>query len=106
MKPDTLGSWARIFDFGSESDPPYPNLFLTLDSGNDNLRLAFEAGGSSADKSLLDAGNVLQTGQWQHMAVVIDGSKATLYLNGEEIAQDSDFRFVPMLITNMTSNML
>ncbi len=106
VKPDTLSSWARIFDFGSESDPPYPNFFLTLNSGNNNLRLAFEAGGSSSDKSLLDAGNVLQTGQWQHMAVVIDGTKATLYLNGEEIAQSSDFRFVPMLITNMTRNML
>lgn len=106
VKPDTLGSWARIFDFGSESDPPYPNFFLTVDSGNDNLRLAFEAGSSSADKSLLDAGAVLQTGQWQHLAVVIDGTKATLYLNGEEIAQASDYQFVPMLITNMTSNML
>lgn len=102
VKPDSLGNWARIFDFGSELDPPYPNLFLTVNSGNNNMRLAFETG----DSSQINAGAVLQTGQWQHLAVVINGVTASLYLNGEEIGEASDFQFVPMLISNMTSNLL
>lgn len=102
VKPDSLGNWARIFDFGSELDPPYPNLFLTVNSGNNNMRLAFETG----DNSQINAGAVLQTGQWQHLAVVINGVTASLYLNGEEIGEASDFQFIPMLISNMTSNLL
>ena len=31
---------------------------------------------------------------------------ASLYLNGEEVGTASDFQFVPMLISNMTSNLL
>ena len=69
VKPESLGNWARIFDFGSELDPPYPNLFLTVNSGNNNMRLAFETG----DSSQINAGAILQTGQWQHLAVVING---------------------------------
>lgn len=45
-------------------------------------------------------------GQWQHLAVVINGVTASLYLNGEEVGTVSDFQFVPMLISNMTSNLL
>ena len=45
-------------------------------------------------------------GQWQHLAVVINGVTASLYLNGEEVGTASDFQFVPMLISNMTSNLL
>ena len=102
VKPESLGNWARIFDFGSELDPPYPNLFLTVNSGNNNMRLAFETG----DSSQINAGAILQTGQWQHLAVVINGVTASLYLNGEEVGTVSDFQFVPMLISNMTSNLL
>ena len=102
VKPDSLGNWARIFDFGSEQDPPYPNLFLTVNSGNNNMRLAFETG----DSTQINAGAVLQTGKWQHLAVVINGVTASLYLNGGEIGEASDFQFVPMLISNMTSNLL
>lgn len=102
VKPESLGNWARIFDFGSELDPPYPNLFLTVNSGNNNMRLAFETG----DSSQINAGAILQTGQWQHLAVVINGVTASLYLNGEEVGTASDFQFVPMLISNMTSNLL
>lgn len=102
VKPDTLGNWARLFDFGSKQEPPYPNFFLTVNSGSNNMRLAFETG----DNSKIDAGAVLKTGEWQHLAVVIDGSKATLYLNGGKLDEASDFQFVPMLISNMTSNLL
>ena len=102
VNPDTIGNWARIFDFGSKQDPPYPNLFLTINSGGNNMRLAFENG----DSSKIDAGAILQTGQWGHLAVVINGVKASLYLNGKEAAENSNFQFVPILISNMTSNML
>ena len=102
MNPDAIGNWARIFDFGSKQDPPYPNLFLTINSGGNNMRLAFETG----DSSKIDAGSILQTGQWGHLAVVINGTKASLYLNGKEIAENSNFQFIPILISNMTSNML
>ena len=66
------------------------------------MRLAFETG----DSSKIDAGAILQTGQWGHLAVVINGVKASLYLNGKEVAENSNFQFVPILISNMTSNML
>lgn len=102
VKPDELGSWARIFDFGSRQDPPYPNLFLTVNSGGNNVRLAYEDG----DSSQVNAGAVLKTGQWQHLSVVIDGTKASLYLDGTKLAENAGFYFTPVKTGNMVSNLL
>ena len=59
VKPESLGNWARIFDFGSELDPSHPNLFLTVNSGNNNMRLAFETGDSSQINAGAISGSIL-----------------------------------------------
>ncbi|SHF40332.1 LamG-like jellyroll fold domain-containing protein [Lactonifactor longoviformis] len=105
VSPDELGSWVRLFDFGNPgTDPPYPNLFLTL-NGNNNTRLAYEEGTGESDKSHVNT-SVLKTGVWQHIAVTIDGSKAALYINGVKAAENSGFLFTPVMTSKMQSNMI
>lgn len=110
VNPDELSSWARIFDFGSKSDPPYPNLFLTVNSGSNNLRLAYEESKSPAENKVVggqvNAGAALKTGQWQHVCTVIDGAKATLYVDGRKVAENVGFQFNPVKTKDMISNML
>ncbi len=102
VNPDELGSWARIFDFGSLESPPYPNLFLTANAGGNLMRLAYEDG----DNSHANAPNGLAIGQWQHVAVTLNGSKAELYVNGKKVAENAGFHFMPSKTADMASNFL
>ncbi len=104
VKPEELGNWARLFDFGSELDPPYPNLFLTLNSGNNNLRFAYEEDGGSSFQ--VNGGSPLKLNEWNHVAVMISGTKAVLYVNGEKIAENAEFQFLPSSISGMVSNLI
>lgn len=82
-------------------------IAVTVNAG-DRIEITYpsELTWVEGDSSQINAGAILQTGQWQHLAVVINGVTASLYLNGEEVGTASDFQFVPMLISNMTSNLL
>jgi hypothetical protein len=79
---DGGNNWQRIFDFGTGT---YQYLFLTPKSGSGTLRLALKdaINGVNAEK-LIDA-TVLPTGQWVHLAAVIKGNYATLYVNGKPV---------------------
>lgn len=102
INPDELGSWARIFDFGSVQDPPYPNLFATMNSGSNNLRFAYETGMNTK----IDAGAVVKTGMWQNLVVTISGTKAQMYLNGEKVGENNSFNYVPFTSSRMVNNFL
>ncbi|MEY4386383.1 MAG: hypothetical protein RLY20_1666 [Verrucomicrobiota bacterium] len=77
---DGGNNWQRIFDFGTGT---YQYMFLTPKSGSGTLRLAFKdtINGVNAEK-LIDT-TVLPTGQWVHLAAVLKGNYATLYVNGQ-----------------------
>jgi hypothetical protein len=77
---DGGNNWQRIFDFGTGT---YQYLFLSPKSGEGTLRLAFKdtINGVNAEK-LIDA-TVLPTNQWVHLAAVLKGNYATLYVNGQ-----------------------
>lgn len=76
---DGGSSWQRIFDFGSGI---YQNIFLTPRSGSDSMRLAFKdsVNGVNAEQQINTT--ALPVGQWVHLAAVLNGDYATLYVNG------------------------
>lgn len=83
---DGGSNWQRIFDFGTGTDQ---NMFLTPKSGSGTLRLAFKDSvyGLGAEQTIDTT--VLPSGQWVHLAAVLNGDYATLYVNGQ--AEGSTF---------------
>jgi len=69
------GNWQRIFDFGNGTGQ---YLFLTPRSAAGTLRFAIKNGG--AEQALETS--PLPIGQWNHVAVTINGNTGSLYVNG------------------------
>ena len=82
-------NWQRIFDFGSVSTTqggsPSQYLFLSPSSGS-TVRFAINNG---SGEQIVERAGVLATGSWQHVAVTLNGSTATLYVNGTAAASGS-----------------
>lgn len=76
---DGGGNWQRIFDFGTGI---YQNLFLTPLSGSGTMRLAFKDSVNSVNAEQQINTTALPTSQWVHLAAVLKGDYATLYVNG------------------------
>ncbi|MFF3332751.1 LamG-like jellyroll fold domain-containing protein [Streptomyces sp. NPDC002888] len=77
---DSAATWARIFDFGSGTSR---YMFLTAKNGtNGFIRFGIKNGGS---EQVVDGTAALPTGGWHHVAVTLDGSTGTLYVDGAKV---------------------
>jgi hypothetical protein len=104
----TGSSWQRIFDFGtsisgedwSDGGASTSYLFLTPRSGPNTLRFGYRDGPTAIEHVLDDA--VPALGEERHIVAVWDGenSTASLYVNGQLIARDTDLHVVLSLITD------
>ena len=81
--------WQRILDFGSNTTK---YLFLTPRAGNGRMRLALRNGGA---EQVVDAPAALPTNSWAHVAVTLDGTRASLYLNGNPVATGNNIAIRP-----------
>ncbi|PZD94736.1 hypothetical protein DNH61_17460 [Paenibacillus sambharensis] len=99
VKPGANPAWSRVFDFGSSTTS---NLFLTLNNGaNGTIRLGMVNGSTSHD---IDAVEFPSSDAWQHVAVTMAGKVAVIYLNGIEVAQNSNITIKPSDLGNSTRN--
>ncbi len=80
--------WQRIFDFGNDEKH---NMFLTAAADSGNLRFAINNGDG---EQRLETGK-LATGQWVHLAVVLDNNGGRLYVNGAIADQASSVTIKP-----------
>lgn len=79
VKSSETNAWERIFDFG---DGEGNSLFLTSHAYNpERVRASYSI---NSEETRVDAGNILATDQWIHLAVTIDSKtkKMSLYVNG------------------------
>lgn len=67
--------WQRIFDFGNDESQ---NMFLTANADSGNMRFSIKNGG---DEQRLEASSLV-TGQWVHVAVLLDETGGQLFING------------------------
>lgn len=81
VRMDTIGAWARIYDFGNGLADP-ENRFMYLTPSGANGIHAASYGGSPANESVLLAGTQLPTGVWKHVAITGSGGDRTLYIDG------------------------
>jgi hypothetical protein len=82
------GNWQRIFDFGNGTGQ---YLFLTPRSAAGRLRFAIKNGG--AEQALETS--PLPIGQWNHVAVTINGNSGSLYVNGLLAATNDNITIHP-----------
>lgn len=92
MKIDTLNTWSRVFDFGTG---PNSSMFLTPRATGTGgpLRFAITTSGGAGEQQL--NGPVLTAGTWYHVAVVLSGTTATLYVNGAAVATNAAMTLKP-----------
>ncbi|MBQ7573080.1 MAG: family 43 glycosylhydrolase [Clostridia bacterium] len=77
-KPETLGTWARVYDFGNGSAGDY--AFLTANNGAVS-RFALKNG----TEQTIDANDKLSTGEWQNVVISRSGSTTKFYINGKSV---------------------
>ncbi|MBN1507612.1 MAG: LamG domain-containing protein [Sedimentisphaerales bacterium] len=98
-----VGTWIRIFDFGSGT-----NAYMCLTPRTDTGLMCFaitNAGNTVEDRAT--APQVLVTG-WHHVAVTIDAASKTylLYLDGQVAATKTSARYTPSSLGTTTQNWL
>jgi DUF1680 family protein len=100
VRLDTIGTWSRVFDFGTGTTA---NVFLTPRSSSGTARFAITTGGSGGEQRI-NAPAALPTGTWTHIAVTLSGSVGILYVNGAEVARNSSMTLTPGALGNTTQN--
>ena len=101
VKPDSIATWQRIFDFGSSTTS---FMFLTTrPSTNGGLRFAINTG---AGEQQVNTSAPLTVGVWQHVAVTLRGSTATIYLNGAAVGTNTGVTLRPSSLGQSTNNFI
>lgn len=102
VKPTSLDTWARVFDFGTGTAT---NMFLTTRNGaNGKPRFAIKINNSAEQQ--IDAANALTAGVWNHLVVTLSGSTGTIYVNGVASGTNTAMSFKPSGMGNTTLNYL
>jgi hypothetical protein len=79
---DGGSNWQRIFDFGNDT---HQYVFLSPASGSGTLRLGFRDAVNGVNTEYQVNAPALAIGQWVHLAAVLNGDYATLYVNGKAV---------------------
>jgi fibronectin type 3 domain-containing protein len=94
-------NWQRIFDFGSGTST---YMFLSPKNGaNNNLRFAITTSGGGGEQKI-DSNATLPSGGWHHVAVTLSGSTGTLYVNGQQVGQNTAMTLRPANLGVTTQN--
>lgn len=94
-----LKKWGRIFDIGLGTNN---YIFLTASTDGDASRFVFKNGGAEQYATVSPAQQAAN--EWMHYAVTLSGSTATIYINGVEVARNSNMTITPKDLGNTTLN--
>ncbi len=98
---DTISDWSRVFDFGTGTST---SMFLTPRAGGTGkVRFAITTGGPGGEQQI-NGTSPLPSGDWTHVAVTLDGSVGTLYVNGVAVGTNSNMSLTPDDLGNTTQN--
>ncbi len=104
VKLKSLNNWARIFDFGSGQNY---NIFLTPNSGGNNLRFALKNGWG---EQVTDAGSAIKTNEWMHVVVTFawdaNAKKGTskIFVNGIMVGVNTEVTITPSMLPLTNKN--
>ncbi|WP_340113140.1 LamG-like jellyroll fold domain-containing protein [Maribellus mangrovi] len=98
VKPAALDTWARIWDFGINTDY---NMFLTPKTNDGFVRFAIKAGGSEQQ---IRTTKTIPTHSWTHIAVTKSENTATMYIDGEVAGRNTGTTINPSDLGYTTQN--
>jgi autotransporter-associated beta strand protein len=81
IKPKSLSTWMRVFDFGSSTNQYFflsPQAAVTSD-GKQTIRYAIKNNGTEQG---LNVNYAIPLNDWTHLAVTQSGNTCTIYING------------------------
>jgi hypothetical protein len=76
-------------------------MFLTPNSSSAATRFAITTGGNSQEQQI-NTTSTLPTGSWQHVAITLSGSTATLYVQGAPVATNTSMTITPASLGSTT----
>ena len=85
-KPSSLGTWARVYDFGNGSGGDY--AFLTANNGA-AARFVMKKG----SEQLVDASARLSSGEWQNVVISRSGAETSFYINGKKVGSTNSITY-------------
>jgi DUF1680 family protein len=88
---EATSTWSRIFDFGSGTGS---NMFLTPRSNTGTVRFAITTSGAGGEQQI-NSGHLVKKGLWQHIAVTRSSEIGILYMDGVEVARNSNLTLKP-----------
>ena len=95
--------WQRVWDFGNNTTT---YMFLSPKSSVTTfIRFAITTSGLSGEQGL-DGTSELAVGAWKHVAVVLGGGNAILYIDGQPMVTKSGMTLLPSALGTTTNNYL
>lgn len=95
---------SHIFDFGSGNASGTTGSYLYLSPrGGTAVRFAITVAGYGSEQGIAGSA-ALPAGAWTHIAVVLNGSTGTLYVNGVQVGQNTSMTLTPSSIGASTQN--
>ena len=104
VKVDAYATWQRVFDFGTGTDN---YMFLTTQytgTSPDTQKLRFAIRTPGVGEQVIDSSVAIPVDTWVHVALVLDGSVGTLYLNGTQVGQNTGMTLDPASLGMTTQN--
>jgi len=97
VKLDNLHWWSRIFDFGSATT----NYMFLGETGDGYLRFAITIG---TGEQVVNSTTPLPIGSWVHVAVTLQGSVGTIYINGVASGTNASMTLNPSSLASTNQN--
>ncbi|MGM0369930.1 MAG: LamG-like jellyroll fold domain-containing protein [Bacillota bacterium] len=100
VKQNKVQNWQRIFDFGSGTDS---YMFVAPNSSLPDFRFVLKASEGSDEELVIKDTALTETGEWKHIAVVLDDNQGIIYEDGKRVAT-SEMTSNPADLAKTTAN--
>jgi O-glycosyl hydrolase len=99
IKPTSIDSWARVFDFGTGTSN---YMFFTPKTSDTSLpRFAITTG---SGEQTINSSVAISASTWTHIAITLSGNTATLYINGVVAGVNTSMTLRPSSLGSTSQN--